>query len=563
MQKNIKQEMSLLCHFGKIIKISQDPRVKRSDFFNKAKPNIKAVCEKFKIKPMQALFLAYFIDQSDDRSITLKDIAAPLKLSKIQMLKHMDYIDGLVSKKIIRSSYNKYRLIESDNIECYYVPSNVINAVRKNQEFIPENYNNLNLDQFFSALETLFYQRKEGEIKCADLVAELKVLLKDNKQLNISETIINYNLDNEELVLLLRFCHLLINEDDDYVGSHNFDDIFDRAVTLRRIWKSLQSETHKLCEIELLEPANRGGFGDPEYFKLTDKAKEDLLAGLDISKKKAKNCRELKKYEDLVEKKLFYNEKEEVQIKRLTALLHNDNYKLVEDRLGKSGMRTGFACIFSGAPGTGKTETAYQIARETKRAIFYVNISETKSMWFGESEKKIKEIFDKYRAVVDDAKKAEKNIPILLFNEADAVISKRRDIDVSPVAQTENAIQNIILQEIENLNGILIATTNLTENIDKAFERRFIFKIDFEKPALNVRTSIWLSIIPDLSAEDAASLSKQFNFSGGQIENIARKRTVDTILSGNTPTLKDMIAYCQEEHLGKSETMIGFSLGAK
>jgi SpoVK/Ycf46/Vps4 family AAA+-type ATPase len=107
-------------------------------------------------------------------------------------------------------------------------------------------------------------------------------------------------------------------------------------------------------------------------------------------------------------------------------------------------------------------------------------ISETKSKWFGESEKRIKAVFDRYHGLVK-----EKGIaPILLFNEADAVLGKRRELTQSRLGpdQTENAIQNIILQEMENLNGILIATTNMTVNLDKVFERRFLYKIEFDKP---------------------------------------------------------------------------------
>lgn len=89
-------------------------------------------------------------------------------------------------------------------------------------------------------------------------------------------------------------------------------------------------------------------------------------------------------------------------------------------------------------------------------------------MWFGESEKLIKGIFDNYRKAVRESKAA----PILLFNEADAVLGKRQQNGNNRLAQTENAMQNILLQEMERLEGILIATTNLTQNLDKAFERR-------------------------------------------------------------------------------------------
>lgn len=100
-------------------------------------------------------------------------------------------------------------------------------------------------------------------------------------------------------------------------------------------------------------------------------------------------------------------------------------------------------------------------------------------MWVGESEKNIKGIFDDYKKEVKQLAKA----PILLFNEADAIIGKRQVGAERAVEKMENSIQNIILQEIEQLDGILIATTNLAENMDKAFERRFLYKIQFEKPA--------------------------------------------------------------------------------
>lgn len=90
------------------------------------------------------------------------------------------------------------------------------------------------------------------------------------------------------------------------------------------------------------------------------------------------------------------------------------------------------------------------------------------------------------------------------------------------VEKMENSIQNIILQEIEQLDGILIATTNLAENMDKAFERRFLYKIQFEKPDLNCRTQIWQAMIPPLNDADASYLAGKYDFSGGEIENIAR-----------------------------------------
>jgi SpoVK/Ycf46/Vps4 family AAA+-type ATPase len=185
-----------------------------------------------------------------------------------------------------------------------------------------------------------------------------------------------------------------------------------------------------------------------------------------------------------------------------------------------------------------------------------VDIASTKSKWFGESEKQIKALFDKYRGCIKKCAIT----PILLFNEADAVFGKRRILGETRNGpdQTENTIQNIILQEIENLNGILIATTNLSTNMDAAFERRFLYKIEFDKPETETRKAIWTSLIAGLSDKDAWALASRFDFSGGQIENIARKSTVHHVLSGKTPILDDMIKFCTEECLGR-EKRIGFA----
>jgi len=83
-------------------------------------------------------------------------------------------------------------------------------------------------------------------------------------------------------------------------------------------------------------------------------------------------------------KKMFYNEKETGEIQKLVSLLSNENYRKIQERLCKKGLRNGFTCLFTGGLGTGKTETAYQIARQTGRNIMAVNIVETKSMFFGE-----------------------------------------------------------------------------------------------------------------------------------------------------------------------------------
>ena len=219
-------------------------------------------------------------------------------------------------------------------------------------------------------------------------------------------------------------------------------------------------------------------------------------------------------------------------------------------------MRRGFACIFYGSPGTGKTETVLQLARETGRAIKMVDVPNLRSKWVGDTEKNIKAVFDDYRRLCKDSKLA----PILLFNEADAVLCKRNEGAVTGVDKMENAMQNIILQEMENLDGIMIATTNLSGNLDAAFERRFLYKIEFLKPTPNESKHIWRALLPDLDEKDALDLASAYSFSGGQIENIARKHIIDGILNEEDGLAIDAIreACRAEQFHNKSVNKIGF-----
>ncbi|MDE5795611.1 MAG: ATP-binding protein, partial [Muribaculaceae bacterium] len=240
-----------------------------------------------------------------------------------------------------------------------------------------------------------------------------------------------------------------------------------------------------------------------------------------------------------------------------SSLLAADRFRDIQTRFRKAGMRPGFCCLFYGAPGTGKTETVYQLARQTGRDIMQVDVDKIKSCWVGESEKNIKLLFDRYRNICNNSDTA----PILLFNEADAVLGVRMEGATRAVDKMENSIQNIILQQMESLEGIMIATTNLTDNLDKAFERRFLYKVKYEKPSAQTRAAIWQIMLPGLTDGDALQLAVRFDLSGGEIENIVRKHTVKAILSGKSDIdINALIEPCRNERINSDahRIKIGF-----
>jgi SpoVK/Ycf46/Vps4 family AAA+-type ATPase len=176
----------------------------------------------------------------------------------------------------------------------------------------------------------------------------------------------------------------------------------------------------------LSEYAKELFFGeDKDLFATTEQKRSDIILSSDI-----------------IPKKLFFNKKEEEQMAFLTDLLKPDSYHSVCTRMKEMGLRTGFTILLYGEPGTGKTESCFQIAKQSGgRSIFKVEISATKSKWFGDSEKLIKGIFDCYAKMVETYDLT----PILLLNECDAILGKRQVGGHSAVSQTENAMQNLLL----------------------------------------------------------------------------------------------------------------------
>jgi hypothetical protein len=77
---------------------------------------------------------------------------------------------------------------------------------------------------------------------------------------------------------------------------------------------------------------------------------------------------------------------------------------------------------------------------------------------------------------------------------------------------------------------------------------------------MEAKRSIWQTMMPELDESEATALARTYDFSGGQIENIARKRTVDSIVSGVAPSLEAMHVYCRSEQLNKTgeRRRIGF-----
>ena len=516
----------------------------------KASEEINALAEELGLNDIQTVILTTIVRRSSRDELDGSDIAFALGLSYLKFLAYYKEVIGLKDRGYIHVSMKgKIKL-----------PRTVLTCLLENRPVAPEQRTGLTANQLLMRIKKELDSREDDFCTTSEAIKELNELMTLNPDNSVSRTIMKifgHLTDQTEAIIVYGLVYLYYFDDDDMVSWRNLDDYMSET-ELMDFKMDYKFERLSLQKNKVIEYAGRNSVMSKDYFKLSDEVKDELFADVGGIRKEEKNVAASKKIlsADILPKTLFYNPEEHRQVEQLKELMSQERLNDIRARMKDKGLRTGFTCLFYGGPGTGKTETVYQIARESGRDLFIVDVSQIKSCWVGESEKSIKKVFDKYREAVKDGG----IIPILLFNEADAVFGIRQEGAESAVDKMENSIQNIILQEMEDLDGILIATTNLTTNLDKAFERRFLYKIRFERPSREARVSIWRAMMPSLSEEEAKILANNYDFSGGQIENIVRKREIQSIIDSTEPGFNDVLSFCSEEVIGNGtgRRRIGF-----
>ena len=544
--KNKKQEITLLQAIERVVKLAENSQMSQ-EFMKNVKTEMQLLANSYGITERQAVLFCICIEKGP-RRVDYDDIAQYLDLNKIRVMSYASDIDALVRRRLLR-----FRDVKDE--DDFDVPAIVIRSLKHNEVYQLPQRKGLDCAMLFELLNLWFDDLNDDAISSRELCEELQSLFEENPQVGFVQHLKEYCLSSNDQMMVTLFCHRLVNKEDDDIRFGDIVDLYDNKSDFYRARTELRNGEHELQIKKIVEHLCVDGLADVTRYKLTDNAKRMLLGEMNVNEGEEKLANVLDSGK-LSQKQLFFPIDIQRQVEELSCFLQPDNYRKIQERMKEKGFRNGFACLFYGSPGTGKTETVYQLARKTGRNIMVVDVPQLKSMWVGQSEKNVKALFDRYREQVKRAKLT----PILLFNEADAIIGKRKNGAENAVDKMENSLQNIILQEMEQLDGIMIATTNLQQNLDKAFERRFLYKIKFDKPTEEARAHIWHSMIPDLSEFDIHTLASKYDFSGGQIENIARHYAIDNILHGQKEDVLSMlIRHCDNERLdNNSQRKIGF-----
>ena len=172
----------------------------------------------------------------------------------------------------------------------------------------------------------------------------------------------------------------------------------------------------------------------------------------------------------------------------------------------------GVSALFFGPSGTGKTLAAEVLAAELGLDLYRIDLSSVVSKYIGETEKNLREVFDA----------AEGGGALLLFDEADALFGKRSEVKDSH-DRYANIEVGYLLQRMESFRGIAILTTNMKSSLDKAFERRLRFSVEFPFPDAAQRQAIWVRAFPAQTPTWNLQFDRlaRLNVAGGNIRNIA------------------------------------------
>lgn len=249
-------------------------------------------------------------------------------------------------------------------------------------------------------------------------------------------------------------------------------------------------------------------------------------------------------WEDLV---LPYNLTEEIE--QITQWLEHGQTINEQWNLDKF-LKRGYRCLFHGPPGTGKTLTASLLGKQHGMDVYRIDLSMVVSKYIGETEKNLAKIFDR----------AEHQNWILFFDEADALFGKRTETSDS---NDRHANQEVayLLQRIEDFPGMVILATNIKDNLDEAFFRRFQSILYFPVPNQQLRYELWQRLIPEewLSDEPEELLREaaMIKLSGGSMLNVVQSCALQLFDPETTPKLSlDLLKSTIRKELEKEGKLV-------
>jgi SpoVK/Ycf46/Vps4 family AAA+-type ATPase len=534
------------------------------EILDQCQDSSKVTMNFFNCNEQQAILLAGLLQlYFEDKEASMEELLSHIDMPLIVAGTLNQYLDVFVKRDWIRPEKDVHLFPETryvfskQMIQCVMLGDwSSMPAKEETAQNVPQL-----LNLFGKRLNAM----KKGKTDFAFFSNQIAEMLTEHKKLSLPKFIRKQKLSKEDTCLFMHLCW------QHFHGRSSVD--IDRAVADFRfdaenkyyIRQSLTSQTSFLFKKELVELTEEDSLFAMTSYELTEKSLKaiDPNATKEI-KQKAAGILSTRLPDSIHYKDLFYEEKQKELIEGLKEVMMPAKFQEICSRFRNKGLKAGITVLFYGGPGTGKTETALQLARHSGRILLLADASKIRSKWVGDTEKNIRELFVQYRTL----RSKSKSCPILLFNEADAVLGKRRAV-ADRADQMENSLQNILLEELEEFEGIFIATTNLEKHLDDAFDRRFLYKLKFENPGQETRLSIWKDKFPDVEESMLLRVSRTYHLSGAQVENIQKKVTLDALLKPELRITETYLLKLADEECNfrgketQEKIIIGFARGKK
>ena len=358
--------------------------------------DIKKVSEFLDISYDQTILFACLVELSLQKIVTLEYLAKHLRCSVLKIINLVHEMETLENKKFIEICFKSPSKKYSYNDIGYAVPHAVIESLRTVDKSKLNATIHFSLPNFLEQVTEMINEREQNSMSTKILFEQVEFVISNNKT-HLFIQFINDNIKltvNKCVVFALAYYRFKrqFAYDLDSLANSIFHDLAEQM----EYTQNLSVGNNELFKKDIVR-FQESNFMNEKVIALTKRAIEVLFKHYPELYIQEESNDGIIKAEAIKSKRLYYDNGLKKQIDSLTNVLVKKNFGEFQTRLQESNLPKGITAIFYGQSGTGKTETAYQIAKKTGRDIMMVELSQVKSKWFGESEKQVKKIFDDYR----------------------------------------------------------------------------------------------------------------------------------------------------------------------
>jgi hypothetical protein len=382
----------------------------KGNVIKKINEELQIISDYFNTDEKESLVTALvFAENYKTTSVDFRDLANHMECNPLQLLCFSNAFESLIHRGILirKRSNDDFPALSRDQ---FAVNKLITEAVSKNLP-LPE-LKKIRFETDLELIESCFNlskKRTDELINTVELQEEFLTLIEENKELNIVRKINALGLQTMDCFVMYYMIWKTLSGEEEVNLSDLAECVFQNPIDRVHYIQGFISKKNKLVVKNFIE-VESSEYMNYTTLRLTTQVLDMLTEAkiIDFSLRKSKNSI---LPADIMPKSLFYNDSEIKQIEMLKNYLKPSGFKRIQKRLKEKYLPSGLTVLLYGYPGTGKTETVYQLARQTGRSIVKVDISNTKSCWFGESEKKIKRVFDDYRVILKNA-----NMPPFFFS---------------------------------------------------------------------------------------------------------------------------------------------------